>query len=429
MDDRDIKLVCMNIQNTTKFLIRIIVLNFLISSTALAFKAKVNASYSYDNNVYRVQDKKPSNIMNISPELADTINYSRYSLSALYKLNAARYIELSREDYNNHDFSLKFSSDSRSRYSIKSGYSYTSSLDPRGKVGNKTVSNDESDRWVRHSFDSTAAYFPDKKKRLYKFGVLLNTKRYSLIDSKVKDVNNTSFRLIYEYKLTGKSAINYLVSYSRVVFPSSEVTNFDSTDMSYLIGGTWATTGKLTTKSSLGYKTRKLLSGDDQKYSNFIADLEVTWLKKSFSRYSLRILRESQSRPDLESNNSLSNAVIFKWSHVFTRKFSTNLGANLNFTNYGSGQSDTKSGLSFAFSYKKSHRIMIGPSFYVARFISTKSEEKSTNYSVAIKAEYNATRWLDISPRIEWKTFTSTELGQEYDNYVAKIIFTFMYSR
>ncbi len=381
----------MNIQYTIIGVIGTLMLNLLVVSSAMAFKASVNSSYSYNNNVFRTKDnQESSNLMIVSPKISTQLKYKSYALAASYGLAHGRNIELPSEDYLNQTLGLIFMSNAQTKYSGTVGYSYKSSFDVRGETSGEKVS--VPDIWVSNNVNSSLQYRTDDRRSTYRLSLIRTEKLYSVLESKIKDTTSLSLDVRSVVKLTGRSSVNYSLTGASNRFLSENAIQFDSLDMTYRLGFSWKYSGKLDTTANVGWKTRRIEASGNQVFSGAVIGISILWAMKSYSKTTLIINRDIRASPKISASNSIINSINLKWVHTFTKKTSTSLGLITTLTQANTGQTDTLITYNAAVNYRVSRRFILGPN-------------------------------------IKWNTFKSTNSKQEYNNYLAAFQLTWAYSR
>ncbi|HFE37675.1 MAG TPA: hypothetical protein ENK06_04530, partial [Gammaproteobacteria bacterium] len=188
------------------------------------------------------------------------------------------------------------------------------------------------------------------------------------------------------------SSANYSISLSNINYVAPNSSLFDSLDAMYLLGFDWIYSGKVNTAAGFGIQTRRMTSGGKQKFNSWIANIQIKWAHKSYSVYTLMMSRSARANPAIGAVNSTSTTYNLSWAHRFTRKVATNIALNMNLIRTDNDRSDLLS-------------------------------------TITTSVDYQAAPWLSIAPRIDWRALKSTDVTQEYDNYIASIQFTLNYSR
>jgi len=383
----------MSIQRKTVCWVLMFLLNSLFVSSVLAFNASVNSSYTYDSNVFKSKENKSSDfIMIVSPKLSTEFPYKNFKIGGAYSTDYGRYVERPTQDYLTQNLAFSFDSGSRSRFALKAGYAYKSAFDVRGESDSNPTSTETPDVWVSHSQDAALKYRNAERTSSYEISYGYTKKLFGLEESEIKNFDSLLLKFTNDYKLSGRSRAYYSIDRQTIKYMSSSDAQFDSSEMGYLVGVDWVSSGKTESLIEFGWKTKINEAGGDQVFSGLVTNIKLNWAHKSYSRYKLILSRSTKTSPSNNATNLVTNIFSLGWTHQFTRKLSTSLKWDNSYNQYNTGQSDLLSAIS--------------PSLMV-----------------------NVTRWFSITPNFKWNMKKSSMPNLEYDSYVISVLFNLKYLR
>lgn len=343
----------------------------------------LTAATLHDDNVLRSTTNEVSSVvLKTAPKVNLEGRVGRHDFLLGYEGVYAHHVDISDEDYDDHDFiadaDLRFSR--RLKVVLDNGISF--GHDRRGSFTSRLTGSTEPDRWRHHHAGITATFgrawasvLPTKAG--LGVGFEQSGIRYLNNNQGSRDFDRQSFALKGRYNLGPKLSAVADGEFSFTDY-SDPATPLDNREISALFGIAWRATAKTRGEVKFGLIESDFDDPGQSDFSGANFDFDVEWLPRSFSAITAHGSREISDTGQGGGSVVVDTAGL-RWRHGFSSRLAAEAGVE----------------------------------FQQADFQSNREDE---TFAFDISARYSLNRFVQLRGGLEYLTRDSTDPGADYDN-------------
>jgi len=292
-------------------------------------RPSVELGYGYDDNVTNAERGKiSSTFLLLSPEVSFEAEHgaSRYSLS--YSGKSRRYIDSSRDDIDSNTLTLDGDHTFTTRTDLAWTLGYTDGADARNSndAARDTTTPNE---WETMQLGGTFGFGAPGAQGRLEFDLGRNDKRYTNNREVTRRLDNTTDRVgaRFFWRVGPKTRLLTEIQQAEIDY-DLRISDRNSTERSYYLGGTWEATAKTTGIVKLGRQTKKFEhdAAGRSDFSGFSWEAQMRWAPRTYSAFNIVTSRATQDSTAINSgvaDYTVDQSYSVNWAHQWSGTLAT----------------------------------------------------------------------------------------------------------
>jgi len=352
----------------------------------------IETRISYTDNLFRSPDDEESTgISEIKPRVQAWLQDGLNTYSLAYELADYRYFDSSDDDFTDHIFHLDVHQEFNVRNTANLFAEYSMGHEERGtglaETGLSRQIFDEPLKLNRAIFGGNYTYGSESATGRVKLAARAIDHDYQNFDryTRFRDRELYDYAGTFFWKVAPKTDLLLEARYTDVQYARTNAADplgsLDSEEYNYFLGVSWEATAKTTGSLRLGAFDRQYDSGERGNDNGFSWEVDVSYLPRSYSVFTL------ESRRYTQETNGLGNAVDTRdaklsWGHHWNSRAQTLLALGAGVEDYsGSSRKDDIYGVDAQFTYAMRRWVDLGLGYrYEDRSSSNQSFDYQRNY-------------------------------------------------
>ena len=324
----------------------------------------------FDDNVRRTARRTESSmVVRARPKATVDGRIGRHGFRLGYEGDFGRFVDVSDENYNDHDFTatgdLSFSR--RLRVFLDNGLTF--GHDQRGDTTARLIGSATPDRWRRYHIGGNLVFGRASASAFQTKGEI----GVSYQQSGTHNLNNNQSRRDYHQQsigLHGRYNVGpklSLVADTGLIFTDYDdpTTPLDARETDLLVGIAWKATAKTTGEVKFGTLRKDFYDPGQDDVSGGNWDAEIQWLPKSFSAVTIYASRFTEEAGQ-GGGSAVTDRAGLRWHHGFTSRLELNAGLEFSESEFGTGREDDEIDLNASLSYQVNRWTNLTGGYYYA---------------------------------------------------------------
>jgi len=300
---------------------------------------EIGIELRHDDNIYRsATDEQTSLITVLSPALLASFAPSKHTIELEYDGEFGSYAESSPDDYDDHEFRAGAYLALGQRSLLDFIGSYEDSHQNRGTGLSEGCGPDcdqlldEPDEYERAQFLGRFTYGATGTRGRLVFEAGLRELEYTNHRDRTRffDRDDKYGGAIFYYRIMPNTSLLLDLRATEFEYPHDRVLqpSLDSTEYRYLLGATWAVTGKTTGTVKVGYVEKRYTDDTRPGFSGPSWEVDIRWSPRSYSHFDLSTRRYPSEITSLTGDVIDNTTYSVAWSHDWSERVMTRLGTS-----------------------------------------------------------------------------------------------------